>query len=42
MAAQNEAAFSYHTVHGLYFLAVVFAADVIISYYMQLISSNKL
>ena len=29
-AAQNEVAFSYHIVRGLYFLAVVFAANIII------------
>ena len=29
-AAQNEVAFSYHRVRGLYFLAVVFAANIVI------------
>ena len=29
-AAQNEVAFSYHIVRGLYFLAVVFAANIVI------------
>ena len=32
-AAQNEVARSYHKVRGLYFLAVVFATSVVLSYF---------
>ena len=38
-AAQNEVALSYYRMHGLYFLAVVFAAT-IVTIYMQVLSPN--
>ena len=35
-AAQNEDVFSYHSVRGLCFLAVIFAATIIVSLYIFL------
>ena len=44
-AVQNEVALSYHKVHGLYFLAVVFATSIAIAdwrYIIETIESGQL